>query len=297
VLVKEIMNGNPVVLPPDALVEEIFKIFSTSSIGSVIIVNQEKEPIQIFTLRDLPKLFFSRATNTKLTEALKILKKSSENLVTIRENRSFIDALHLMEKFNISHLPVVNSRNKLVGIVSLKDLIKSVPELIFVDPLTEVNNRSYLNLISFKIKKLGTLVSVLMIDLDKFKSINDTYGHVVGDKVLKAVAQTLRKNVKLGDDVIRFGGEEFLVLAYRCGLKDAISLGERLRAAVEKLKFDEYPGIKITISIGISLFDGSKDIWDVIREADEAMYQAKKKGRNRVEVFSGDLASGLKKCF
>jgi len=285
-LVKEIMNTRPVVLSVRSSVEELFKIFANSSVGSVIVIDDHTQPLQIFTLRDVPKIFFSSCVTAELDEALKLLKKSPEKLVTIRENRSFIDALQLMEKFNISHLPVINRNRKLVGILSLRDLIKSVPELIFVDPLTEVNNRSYLNLISFKIRKLKTITAVLMIDLDKFKNLNDNYGHLVGDKVLKSVAQVLRKNVKIGDEVVRFGGEEFLILAYRCNLEGAMSLGERLRKAVEELRFPKYPEIKVTVSIGISLYDGSKDFWEVIREADDAMYLAKKKGRNRVEVYN-----------
>ncbi|NPA38999.1 MAG: diguanylate cyclase [Thermodesulfobacteria bacterium] len=284
-LVKEIMNGNPVVLPLHASVEELFCLFAKSSVGSIVIVDEKHRPVQIFTLRDLPKILLHNLTKIPVSEVLQKLKKEVGNLITIYSGESFLEALHLMEQYNISHLPVIDETDTLVGIISLKDLIRNVPEFIFIDPLTEVHNRSYLNLISFKIKKLHTIISVLMIDLDRFKNLNDTYGHLVGDQVLRKVARVLRKNVKIGDDVIRFGGEEFLILAYRCGLEDAINLGERLRKAVESLEFKDYPNIKVTVSIGISLYTGKKDLWEVIREADDAMYMAKNKGRNRVEVY------------
>jgi len=124
-----------------------------------------------------------------------------------------------------------------------------------------------------------------MIDIDNFKNINDKFGHVIGDKVLQKLGKVLRSNVKITDEVIRYGGEEFLVIAYRCDLEDAKKLGERLRKSVEKIRMRELSGVKITVSIGISLYNKNEDVLEVIEQADRAMYEAKKLGKNRVCIY------------
>jgi diguanylate cyclase (GGDEF)-like protein len=130
-----------------------------------------------------------------------------------------------------------------------------------------------------------------MIDIDNFKEINDTFGHVVGDKVLKKLAQTLRKNVKITDEVIRYGGEEFLIIAYRCDLEEGKILAERLRRKIEDIKFNKRdPKFKITVSIGLSIYEPQEDLLTAIEKADKAMYKAKQRGKNRVEVFENSLS-------
>jgi diguanylate cyclase (GGDEF)-like protein len=124
-----------------------------------------------------------------------------------------------------------------------------------------------------------------MVDIDNFKNINDTYGHVIGDRVLKNLAKILRKNVKITDEVIRYGGEEFLVIAYRCDFEEGKKLGERLRKKIEAIKFKDFPELKITVSIGIFIYEPGDDLLDAIQKADNAMYEAKRLGKNRVCVY------------
>ncbi|MDF2952960.1 MAG: GGDEF domain [Thermodesulfobacterium sp.] len=126
----------------------------------------------------------------------------------------------------------------------------------------------------------------MIVDIDNFKKINDDFGHVLGDKVLQKLGKILRSNVKVTDEVIRYGGEEFLIIAYRCDLKGAKKLGERLRKRVEKIKVKDLPRVRITVSIGISLYDKNKNVLEVIEQADKAMYEAKKLGKNRVCIYS-----------
>jgi diguanylate cyclase (GGDEF)-like protein len=290
--VKDIMKPNPITLTLQNSLEDLIGIFRENEIGSVIIVDQKKEPYQIVTLRDLSRICFLNLFTDSILEALKELNKDKNSLITVPPNDSYIEALSLMKKFNISHLPVVNQKKKLVGILSIRDIAKNFPELIFIDPLTEVNNRAYLNIIKTKIKKISGPATVLMIDIDNFKEINDTFGHVVGDKVLKKLAQTLRKNVKITDEVIRYGGEEFLIIAYRCDLEEGKILAERLRRKIEDIKFNKRdPKFKITVSIGLSIYEPQEDLLTAIEKADKAMYKAKQKGKNRVEVFENSLSS------
>jgi diguanylate cyclase (GGDEF)-like protein len=290
--VKDIMKPNPITLTLQNSLKDLIEIFRENEIGSVIIVDQKKEPYQIVTLRDLSRICFLNLFTDSILEALKELNKDKNSLITVSPNDSYIEALSLMKKFNISHLPVVNQKKKLVGILSIRDIAKNFPELIFIDPLTEVNNRAYLNIIKTKIKKISGPATVLMIDIDNFKEINDTFGHVVGDKVLKKLAQTLRKNVKITDEVIRYGGEEFLIIAYRCDLEEGKILAERLRRKIEDIKFNKRdPKFKITVSIGLSIYEPQEDLLTAIEKADKAMYKAKQKGKNRVEVFENSLSS------
>lgn len=126
-------------------------------------------------------------------------------------------------------------------------------------------------------------LSVLMLDLDRFKSINDVHGHLIGDMVLREAAQRMRAAGRRYDSVGRYGGEEFLVVLPGCGLDDARSQAERLRETIAATPFasDSQP-LRVTISVGVSCaHDHDADI--LIREADEALYRAKSLGRNRVE--------------
>lgn len=134
-----------------------------------------------------------------------------------------------------------------------------------------------------------TVLSLLMIDIDHFKTFNDTHGHVIGDKVLLLVARSLRENVRVHDVAARYGGEEFAVLLPQTPVEGAASLAEKLRNTIEQLplRFGEKK-LVITISIGVAEFDSM--IMDkpaaFIQAADEALYQAKHAGRNSVRVFA-----------
>lgn len=128
-------------------------------------------------------------------------------------------------------------------------------------------------------------LSVLMIDLDHFKSFNDTYGHHVGDAVLVAVAQVLQSAVRIADRVARYGGEEFIVNLPDTDLAGAKVVAERIRKGIQELKFEE--GIRpITVSIGVSSIQAADErIAELIERADQALFAAKAKGRDRVETL------------
>ena len=117
-----------------------------------------------------------------------------------------------------------------------------------------------------------------MIDIDKFKSVNDTYGHAVGDIVIAAVAAILKANVRSIDILARYGGEEFIAILHKSDITDGLQVAERIRAAVEALELGpDKP--RITTSVGVA--SGSSE--HLIEQADKALYEAKRKGRNRVE--------------
>jgi diguanylate cyclase (GGDEF)-like protein/PAS domain S-box-containing protein len=165
-------------------------------------------------------------------------------------------------------------------------------KLAFTDPLTGAYNRRYF--ITYAENEFGLpdnaalQIGVVMLDLDFFKKVNDTYGHEAGDGVLKLVAATARGALRESDIFARFGGEEFIIFVKALLKENIISLVERIRKKIEKIDF-VYDGqkISITASAGISFrADAAQPLDDVIKQADKALYQAKENGRNRYEVYS-----------
>ncbi|MEE4263672.1 MAG: diguanylate cyclase [Desulfobacteraceae bacterium] len=131
-------------------------------------------------------------------------------------------------------------------------------------------------------------LSVIMADLDRFKKINDTYGHDAGDRALKAISKFLQKNIRDVDAIARYGGEEFVMLIPDADKEAAFCLAERLREELSKVKFEDLP--PVTISLGIATYpsDGN-DLEELIKRADAAMYEAKGQGRNKVVKFSSSI--------
>jgi diguanylate cyclase (GGDEF)-like protein len=173
----------------------------------------------------------------------------------------------------------------------LEEKNRELQELAYYDPLTGLPNRRFFfehaSLIFEEVKRYEKPLSLLVMDIDYFKEINDTYGHDVGDLVLKTFAGLLRGIVRQSDICARFGGEEFVVLLPNTDLEGARVLAERIRTAVAKNPV-EYDSIVIifTVSIGASQYrKGMQSIDELIKEADIALYRAKEGGRNRVEVF------------
>lgn len=164
------------------------------------------------------------------------------------------------------------------------------------DFLTGLNNRRYFeslfNDVLNRVQAKGEKVSLLIIDVDFFKRINDTYGHSTGDLILKGLAQIFLNSVGKSDIVSRNGGEEFSVILPDASIDRAIDLAENLRRNVESNTFvisDEL-NLKITISIGISTYpDNTQDVFKIYQNADEALYEAKRSGRNKVISYCSEL--------
>jgi diguanylate cyclase (GGDEF)-like protein len=123
-----------------------------------------------------------------------------------------------------------------------------------------------------------------MTDVDFFKAINDTYGHVTGDEVLKDIVSLIMKNIRSGDYLIRWGGEEFLIIAPYASLNNAYLLAEKLRIQAE-LQYFSSKGIMITLSFGIAELIEKENEISFIKRADNALYKAKNSGRNRSVIF------------
>jgi diguanylate cyclase (GGDEF)-like protein len=212
-----------------------------------------------------------------------------QKIVKNIKNRNFNQLPPITEEKNICD----EFRNELVSLgreietyidmLSLK--MEDYKKQAYIDGLTNIFNRNFLknieNNIFIKAKFSQLPTSIIMMDVDNFKYINDTYGHKKGDEVLAKIAKTLKENLRKHDILIRYGGEEFLVILSDTDLKTAKKIANKLLFDIENL-FDEH---KVTMSAGVSQIEKSdNNIYDSIKRADEKLYLAKKKGKNRVEV-------------
>lgn len=160
------------------------------------------------------------------------------------------------------------------------------------DALTHLLNRRFLpSILNREIglaRSKGIIFSLLLLDIDHFKAINDRYGHETGDRTLQQVAQTLSRLAGSGDFVFRYGGEEFLIVCAEMDAARAHLLAERIRKDVERqaVELPDHEPIPVTLSIGIATYDGHPDYQRLIRNADRALYRAKALGRNRTVDFA-----------
>ncbi|RLJ71427.1 two-component system cell cycle response regulator [Hydrogenivirga caldilitoris] len=183
---------------------------------------------------------------------------------------------------------------RLYNLLRVRTLTLILEQESIADPLTGLFNRRYMKEILEKefmrAKRYNLPLSLLMIDIDFFKKINDTYGHTVGDQVLIEVSRRLLNSLRQIDSASRWGGEEFLVVLPNTGRRGAIAVGERIREEVAKEPVVTDKGDKIwaTVSVGVASLEGSTDEYeslkpgDMIELADKALYRAKRSGRNRV---------------
>ena len=176
----------------------------------------------------------------------------------------------------------------------LEDSRNKLKEMTLRDPLTNLYNRRYFEsiieeLMSLSIREKESLC-LIMLDIDKFKNINDSYGHDIGDEVLKRLADNLLNLLRQSDVITRIGGEEFAIVFPNTSIDGAYKTSEKIRKAVENLeiKIKENILINFTVSIGITIFDDNtdKDVHSILKRADIALYEAKDTGRNKVVIFN-----------
>jgi two-component system cell cycle response regulator len=171
----------------------------------------------------------------------------------------------------------------------LRENVQAALELAVVDALTGLNNRRFLEThlaaALDRAAHMGRPLSLMILDVDHFKSVNDSYGHEAGDEALKGLAQRLRRSVRSADLVCRLGGEEFVVVMPDTPIELAVRIAERVRGAVESAPFRiDAAGrtLKLTASIGLAERDADANPDALMRRADKALYNSKKAGRNRV---------------
>lgn len=202
------------------------------------------------------------------------------------------------EVYNESDLELLNTISPQLAVAldrtSLKRQAVELRQISITDPLTGLLNRRYLTeRLSEEINRSqrhGYPMSFMMIDVDEFKSYNDKFSHPEGDKALQIVGQCLKATLRAADVAARYGGEEFSILLPQTNINEAFVIAERLR---QKVETTDFPNRKVTISIGISTCSAEMcDAKTLMSAADKALYQAKGKGRNNVQIYRQSRTAG-----
>lgn len=177
----------------------------------------------------------------------------------------FVDKLHK------NHLNLLNAKDELEGLY-ITDRLTGVYNRVKIDEIIDIELS--------KKRRYDVSFSIILIDIDHFKKINDTYGHIIGDNILKEFASILKSNIRNSDFVGRWGGEEFIVISTYTEKKSAISIAEHLRAKIKGHNFSSVHNI--SASFGITVSNSKDNIESIIDRADKALYEAKNSGRDRV---------------
>lgn len=206
--------------------------------------------------------------------------------VTAYADRDFMERAKITEPFAYLIKPVDEKelRNTIELALYRKEVEDKLKRLATTDSLTQAYNRTLFDEIMGRemerVSRYGQTLSIIIFDLDNFKCVNDSFGHISGDKVLREMADIVRGNIRGVDYLVRWGGEEFLIILPETDLDGAAMLSERIRAVIQDHSFE---GVgTVTVSLGVTAVRAEDTVDTLIKRADEALYMAKGGGRNRV---------------
>jgi diguanylate cyclase (GGDEF)-like protein/PAS domain S-box-containing protein len=207
-------------------------------------------------------------------------KRAEERLGEYEEN------LKGLVEVRTGELKKINEQLK-QEISERKRMEEELEKLVITDRLTQAYNRvkfdEIIKVEMERVERYGHLLSMEMLDIDNLKEINDTHGHNVGDYVLRTVADLIKENMRTIDYLIRWGGDEFMIIAPETDLQRTGALAERIRKTIEGYRFDSVG--RVTVSFGVTQFIKGDSEKSFIKRADDALYRAKSNGRNRVEII------------
>ncbi|WP_261894456.1 GGDEF domain-containing protein [Vibrio cyclitrophicus] len=191
---------------------------------------------------------------------------------------AYVFSITLIVSVSFSMLWLINAR-----------LVNSLRSLSQQDPLTRLQNRRALDkaVKYFQERKEYRFVGLVLLDIDNFKQVNDQFGHLTGDKVIKQLAITIKSVISAPTCAYRLGGDEILILLPNSTLNQAVLISEKIRLAITQIRIEREPSLRITSSFGVSLLTEHEKWEDCINRADKALYQAKLQGRNSIVVKDG----------
>lgn len=290
---------------------QAISIIKDNNSDSIIIINEDHKPIGIFTTKDFINLIH---LNSDLNNPISLYM--TKPVQTLPESATVSEAIDFIKDKHFKRIVVTNENHEITGILTQKELLRIIynkwidfikeegnkiskineellskttklEEKASFDFLTKLYNRRKFNtFLEYEISKANRYneqhLSLLLIDIDYFKNVNDQHGHLVGDYVLKEISKILTVCSRETDIVARWGGEEFVLMLPQTNIEQAFFVAEKLRATIEKHKFDYVK--HITCSIGVSQFYKNEDKDTLFKRVDAALYKAKKAGRNRVEL-------------
>jgi len=290
-------------LPEKFLFEEV----GTRMLDMVILLNEKHEIIRISN-HTLNLLNFEEyeLLNKNINYLFDENNNKTIDIGNIEKSEQKYNDIEIIGKYgektptNITFLPIYGEKihDFLGSVVLMQDISteyqlrrknEELHEKTIRDSLTNLYNHQYsMEIIKNEISKIyeyenNNALSLMMIDIDHFKKVNDTYGHVFGDYVLETVSSILMNSISDSDYVGRFGGEEFIIILPQTEINKAYDLGEKIRNGIEKYNFNN--DLKLTVSIGIKQFRDESTV-QLVKNADDLLYKAKQNGRNRIEHSS-----------
>lgn len=229
-----------------------------------------------------------------------LLQDSVELIAALRQGKQQEEVVREIKlgeatyELHISYVQEVDLiRIYVLDITQRKQAEEEIHLLATTDSLTGIANRREFSAILTReidrAKRYAVPLSLVMYDLDYFKHVNDTFGHDAGDYVLQAVTALVKEHIRANDVVSRWGGEEFMVLMPQSDLASARNAAEKLRLAISSYQFDKVG--QLTVSFGVTAFEPQDDLNSLLKRVDDALYRAKERGRNRVEMLYGEVAS------
>ncbi|WBW94919.1 cache domain-containing protein [Oceanirhabdus sp. W0125-5] len=262
-------------------------IFILEASGKIIECNHKGLQMISYNKNEINRLNFKDIIMSPLFNE-GIIENNLETYIKDKNNKTMPVDLHIKS---------IKIKRKKKFIAYARDLTKrrlyeeTLKHKAMTDELTNVYNRRFiltqLNSEIEIVKEIGNSTSVVLLDVDKFKTLNDTYGHIFGDKVLKELCTIFTDNLRNTDFIGRYGGEEFIIILPNTNKTIAFKIIERIKNSFEQFKWDEDEKLKITFSAGIVEVDANtidKNVTDYIEEADKLLYKAKENGRNRIEI-------------
>jgi diguanylate cyclase (GGDEF)-like protein len=292
----------------DVIVYKILEFFSLSGADAVIIT-RDALPVGILTLKDLVRTLYN-CDNTglpvkdfmtspvkvfdasmKISDVLDQMHESSyDKIVVAQENTviGIIDKRHLLSMCYTQLTPIIkheyNMVHSLMGMVGEGE--RGLLKMATTDTLTGIGNRRLFEEIFQAHQALGKRYDVtlflLLFDIDNFKSINDTFGHNIGDSVLKELSKLVSRSIRKSDIFVRWGGEEFAILLRYSDPTTVMKIAEQIRQNIDKNSFETI--VHVTCSFGLTSIQPDESLEQVIERADKALYRAKNDGKNCVRI-------------
>jgi len=260
---------------------DLANLFLKKNNDSTIVLKNNK-PIYIITNTDLINFFLKEDENLNIKE---IITKYPKKIITINKNADLYDAYKQMRSASIEHLIVIDDDGSLVGEVYQKDLVMKFVEFALKDEMTGLNNQRFLETIIQRYNHQDIKIGVIFIDIDDFKHFNDTFGHDIGDEVIKSVAECLKESIREVDFAFRYGGDEFIIMVFEQPKEIVFKISKRIFDKISNIN-DPIFG-KVGVSIGIAMYpDDAKDLEEVIKLADDELYIAKKTGKGKIESIN-----------
>jgi diguanylate cyclase (GGDEF)-like protein len=255
-----------------------------------LLIHYQKE-VYAVALKSKSLLFFNPQEDLRFIQSGISSKTSSIVGMSLFHEQSLLGVLILegCKKRDLESLEILAIQLSME--IEKDRLYEKVKNLSIIDGLTQIYQKRHLMMLLkeelLRLEKQKKTCSVLMADIDHFKDFNDTFGHLVGDILLKELSFSIQGNLRPTDLVGRFGGEEFLIALPETTQEEAMQIAQRIRNDIQSKNFTIHDKLfKLTLSIGISSFpDQSKDLYQLIEMADEALYEAKRSGRNQVILY------------